>query len=410
MVNPTNPAARDSLQLLYPASYTATTFGALAAHAGETHRLQTVFRHASWERTLSPRLTTAVENASGTVDFARLEWSLPTTWGEPRLRLEAQNAYNDNLYYTEGYPNAAGPKAGARDDHEHVGVEARPARGILTVGLRGDGARRLRADDRTEWLGGGDGEAALDLPLGFAMTGRAGLKREGAPEDRLFRWQPALGLYPNTDLTPRTVSYYGGGAAWESRHLGVGAEVNRTEFENTWLPRTLVDPAGGSTPDSLALMLTNYPGETRTLLQLSAFAGLGNWKLSLWHTLLIENEIRDTDTLTGSLRNWELPQNVLKGQLLWKRRILDDKLGLQTQWDWEWFSDRYVYVSDMGGTSRILRLDEYVVLDFTVRMEIKTFLLYFRAMNLNHDRYAPEPGVHPPGVNFRFGVDWKIRN
>jgi hypothetical protein len=43
-------------------------------------------------------------------------------------------------------------------------------------------------------------------------------------------------------------------------------------------------------------------------------------------------------------------------------------------------------------------------------MEIKSFLLYFRAMNLYHDRYATEPGVHPPGVNFRFGVDWRLRN
>ena len=41
---------------------------------------------------------------------------------------------------------------------------------------------------------------------------------------------------------------------------------------------------------------------------------------------------------------------------------------------------------------------------------IKTFMLYFDAMNLNHDRYATEPGVHPPGVNFRFGVDWVLWN
>ncbi|HEX2612968.1 MAG TPA: hypothetical protein VHO02_05200, partial [Fibrobacteria bacterium] len=64
----------------------------------------------------------------------------------------------------------------------------------------------------------------------------------------------------------------------------------------------------------------------------------------------------------------------------------------------------------IDGTSRPVSLDQYLDLDFTAQMEIKTFLLYFRAMNLNHDRYATEPGVHPPGVNFRFGVDWRLRN
>jgi hypothetical protein len=101
---------------------------------------------------------------------------------------------------------------------------------------------------------------------------------------------------------------------------------------------------------------------------------------------------------------------VTKGQLLWKRRVLDGKLGLRTQWDWEWFSERYAFASDLDGTARAIKLDEYLALDFMASMEIRAFLLYFRAMNLNHDRYATEPGVHPPGINFRFGVDWKIRN
>ena len=34
----------------------------------------------------------------------------------------------------------------------------------------------------------------------------------------------------------------------------------------------------------------------------------------------------------------------------------------------------------------------------------------FKGVNFNHDRYATEPGVHPPGVNFRFGIDWTLWN
>jgi hypothetical protein len=410
LANPTNPGARDSLQVLYPAAFNAATFGALAAHAGETHGFQALFRHSAWDRTLRPRYTSRAEAASGTVDFARLEWILPKLAGAPRLRLEAQNNLNNNAFHTGALPDSTGPARQTRDDQERLEAEARPALGPAAFSLRGDGARRRRADGVTEWLGGADAEAALDLPLGFSLTGGAGQNREGAPDDLLFRWQPALGFYPNTALAPRVFTRYGAGAAWKSRYLGFGAEWNFNRFENAWLPRALPVPFQGTTPDSLALRQVNYPEETRELLRLSAYAGLGNWKLSLWNHYLLANEIRDADTATEGLRNWQLPRNVLKGQLLWKRLVLDGKLGLQTQWDWEWFSERYAYGSDMNGTSRVIRLDEYLVLDFAASMEIKTFLLYFRAMNLNHDRYATEPGVHPPGVNFRFGVDWRIRN
>ena len=55
-----------------------------------------------------------------------------------------------------------------------------------------------------------------------------------------------------------------------------------------------------------------------------------------------------------------------------------------------------------------VKLDEYLALDFDAAMHIKTFTLFFKVRNFNHDRYATEPGVHPPGVNFRFGVDWTL--
>jgi hypothetical protein len=165
----------------------------------------------------------------------------------------------------------------------------------------------------------------------------------------------------------------------------------------------------GHVPDSLALGRVNYREETRDLAHLWLRISAGNWRLSLRNTYLMASAIRDP-RLGFEAVNATLPRDVLKGQLLWRRVVLDGKLGLQTRWDWEWFSAREVFASDLDGTSRPERLDEYLDLDFTAQMEIKTFLLYFRAMNLYHDRYATEPGVHPPGVNFRFGVDWRLRN
>jgi hypothetical protein len=114
--------------------------------------------------------------------------------------------------------------------------------------------------------------------------------------------------------------------------------------------------------------------------------------------------------LKGALIDLSVPERVFQGRLGWKRALLDDRLKLDFAWRWEWFSTRYAWAPQLDGTSRPVKLDEYLDLDFEARMLIKTFLLYFKAMNLDHDRYATEPGVHPPGVNFRFGIDWTLKN
>jgi hypothetical protein len=105
-----------------------------------------------------------------------------------------------------------------------------------------------------------------------------------------------------------------------------------------------------------------------------------------------------------------IPERVFQGRLGWKRSLVEDRLKVDLSWSWEWFSTRYAWAPDLKGNSGLAKLDEYLALDFEARMRIKTFTLYFDAMNLNHDRYATEPGVHPPGVNFRFGVDWVLWN
>src|SRR5690606_10874010 len=99
-------------------------------------------------------------------------------------------------------------------------------------------------------------------------------------------------------------------------------------------------------PDSLALARMNTREEVRDLAHLSLRLALGNWTLSLRNTYLLANEVRDP-RFGFTEENWTLPQNVFKGRLVWRRVVLDGKLGLQTRWDWEWFSDRYVFASDM---------------------------------------------------------------
>jgi hypothetical protein len=90
--------------------------------------------------------------------------------------------------------------------------------------------------------------------------------------------------------------------------------------------------------------------------------------------------------------------------------MMSNRFTVACDWDWEWFSARRVWASDLNGNSRPVYLDEYLVLDFGVRLLVKSFVWNFQIMNLNHDRYATEAGVHPPGVNFRLGVDWWLPN
>lgn len=438
MVNPTNPADNDSVQSRYPAAFSAATFGGVLARGTDGYGAQLTARHASWERNLAPR-GGRTENAEGSLSTLEAAWTMRRLPGAPQLTVAAELTSQSGALWTNGAPDTVLPGVSARDharaDRETAAFAVTPAwtSGAwgATLDVRGTAARRARADGVVETLGDLDADGRLSLPAGFHLTGGAGFARTGAPDDLLFRWQPALGLYPNPDLTPRTHARIGGGGGWESRHAGLAAAWESHRFGNTWLPRVLPHPnaclllldtlnyrgpgdadmdcVGAGLSDEFALAHVNYARETRELLHLSAYLAAGNWRLSLRSTSLLDNRVEDP-RLGFKAENFALPLQVVKGQLLWKRVVLDGRLGLQTRWDWEWFSSRYAFASDGDGTSRVLLLDEYLALDFTTQMDIRTFSLYFRAMNLYHDRYATEAGVHPPGVNFRFGVNWRLRN
>ncbi len=438
MADPTNPAANDSVQSLHPASFRASTFGGALARTTDAYGARLTLRHATWERGLAPRRG-RVENAEGMINAFDAAWTLRRLPGAPRLTLGGELTSQSGALWTNGAPDTVLTGVSARDgahaDRETAALAATPVWDAGTWGaaldVRGDVTRRARADGVVEMLGGFDADGRLSLPAGLYLTGGAGFARTGAPDDLLFRWHPALGLYPNPGLTPRTHARLGGGGGWETRHIGLGAAWESHRFDNTWLPRVLPHPnaclllldtlnyrgpgdagvgcIGTGLSDEFALAHVNYARETRELLHLSASLAAGNWRLSLRSTSLLDNRIEDP-RLGFEAENFAIPLQVIKGQLLWKRVVLDGRLGLQTRWDWEWFSARYAFASEGDGNARVLLLDEYLALDFTTQMDIKTFSLYFRAMNLYHDRYATEPGVHPPGVNFRFGVNWRLRN
>jgi hypothetical protein len=295
--------------------------------------------------------------------------------------------------------------------------------------------------DREEWLPRFGGRASLGLPLGFAAQASASSRAEDPAWETLYRTNSARFRYANPDLDPRTDRTLRGELSWSWARLSLAAGFDRFDGKDVWLPRALpgrgicaaladsIDkalegaacadkPAADTTglagpgprlPDSLALALRNYASETVDAWHLGLGLGLGNWSLDLRNRFVLTRRVEDPDLKTAQVDR-AIPERVFQGRLGWKRSLVEDRLKVDLAWTWEWFSTRYAWAPDLAGTSGLAKLDEYLALDFEARMRIKTFTLYFDAMNLNHDRYATEPGVHPPGINFRFGVDWILWN
>jgi hypothetical protein len=300
--------------------------------------------------------------------------------------------------------------------------------------------RDSRMADRSEWLPRYGGLAHVSLPLGFSAEASASSRAEDPTWEMLYRTNPARFRFANPDLGPRTDRTYRGALAWAWSRYSLEAGFDRYDGKDVWLPRVLpgrdacralkassylalagsactdtataADPAAASVPrmpDSLALALRNYSRETIDAWHLGIGLGLGNWSLALRERFVLSRQVEDPD-LKGTFTDRSVPERVFQGRLGWKRSLVEDRLKVDFAWNWEWFSTRYAWAPDLSGASSLAKLDEYLALDFEAHMQIKTFILYFDAMNLNHDRYATEPGVHPPGLNFRFGVDWTLWN
>jgi hypothetical protein len=287
-------------------------------------------------------------------------------------------------------------------------------------------ARSSRMDNSVEWLPQAGVEAAFDLPFGLAAAAGADFERREPDWELLYRHNPALFRFPSPGLKPRSDLGWRGEVTWTLPYLRLGAGGAFDRSAGAWLPGVLPSPeacgdladslyayagpcAGGKVPDSLALGLRNWDTLRRLSWHMLLGFDLGNWSLDLRNRFLLLSEAED-DAVEGVLADRTVPARVFKGDLGWKRDLLDGKLQVAVGWGWEWFSTRYAWVPDLRGGSQVRKLDEYLALDFGASMRIRTFLLSFKGMNFNHDRYATEPGVHPPGVNFRFGVDWTLLN
>jgi hypothetical protein len=296
----------------------------------------------------------------------------------------------------------------------------------LRAEVGGGMGRSSRMDNSIEWLPQGAASLSADLPLGFAAEAGVDYETREPDWEVLYRSNPALLRHASPGLAPREDLGYRGEVAWTLPFLRLGAGAAYHTSSEAWLPGVLPSPdacaaladsayaygvpcAGILLPDSLALGLRNWDALRRFSWHMLLGFDLGNWSLDLRNRFLLLSEAEDA-AVDMAFEDRTVPARIFKGDLGWKRDLLDGRLQVAVGWGWEWFSTRYAWVPDLRGRSAARKLDEYLALDFGASMRIKTFLLFFRGMNFNHDRYATEPGVHPPGVNFRFGVDWTLTN
>jgi hypothetical protein len=315
-------------------------------------------------------------------------------------------------------------------DAQNADIEARPSWSFLELRGQAGMGRSSRMDNQVFWLPRYGASGRVSAPFGFGGEASVSSRMEDPSWELLYRTNAARFRFANPDLQPRTDQTYAGALSWKWSRLSFEAGVDRMAGKDVWLPKVLPGPgacavladgayaslaarqcsdSSGHLTDSLALALRNYGSETIDAWHLGLGLGLGHWTLDLQNRFVLNRLVDDPD-LKETLEDLSVPARVFKGRLNWKRSLVEDRLKLDFAWDWEWFSTRYVWVPDLSGNSKVGKLDEYLALDFTAGMKIKTFTLFFKARNLNHDRYATEPGVHPPGINFRFGVDWTLFN
>jgi hypothetical protein len=430
------PDGPDSAQARMPSDLTATTEGVLY---GERHRdwaSQWELSHGSYglAEFRKPGSGAAAATDELAADLFRARGSVSATGlpFRPFLTLEARS----ELW--EGDPfltmDGANPKQGWLDaEQADLRVErGQPLPFGSSIRMAADAGigRSSRMDDQVYWLPRYGASAVLDLPFGFGAEAAAASRAEDPAWELLYRSNSARFRFASPDLQPRTDRTLKGEVSWAWRRLSFTAGMHRLEGEDVWLPRVLANPgacgaladsayaslasrrcadSSGALTDSLALALRNYASETVDAWHLGLGLALGNWSLRLDNRFVLNRTVDDAD-LRSAIEDWSVPERVFKGRLNWKRSLLNERLKLDFGWDWEWYSTRYAWVPDLTGKSKVGKLDEYLALDMDAAMIIKTFTLYFKIRNFNHDRYATEPGVHPPGINFRFGVDWVIFN
>ena len=196
----------------------------------------------------------------------------------------------------------------------------------------------------------------------------------------------------------------GGGVSWMKGFISWNRLFGKNTLERMALPRRL----GDTSTIEKALGYRQYHAKTWETFALGIHLSLGGWDATANYSQLLSNRFQLEDG-GRIMENKELPNSVYKGYIQWQKSLISHRLLLTLKIDWEHFKERLAWQPQWDGTAETVSLEEFWVIDFQTQAKIQSFVLYYKVKNLNHDRYYIAPGDHPPGIQFRWGVNWSFR-
>ncbi|HSQ41795.1 MAG TPA: hypothetical protein VLM37_05915 [Fibrobacteraceae bacterium] len=282
--------------------------------------------------------------------------------------------------------------------------------GDLRIRLRGQaGAQRnSSAFDSVEYAPAAS--LLMDADLGHRLRWEVDLRRhQHFPDfEQTCLFRSGRLSYPNADLQSETRRQVQTVLTWHTPSFAYGFGVKKEVLNNAIRQGWMVYPTDTLLDATVAYQWVNI--DELDNLSWRCFGGfhIGNWDFwaereSSVHRKMILSDGTVTRTIPDS------PTRTYKGTVAWAKRLVDGRMLVNVRWDFQWTGERYDFALDEDGNAIRERLPQNLVLNFEARMRIKSFALYTRIDNLNHTELTPAAGYTPPGVNFRYGIQWELR-
>jgi hypothetical protein len=205
------------------------------------------------------------------------------------------------------------------------------------------------------------------------------------------------------------------GISFKRPSFQYGISVKNESTTNAIRPGWVAHPNENTLPDSTAFKWVNISALDNLLWRSFAGLRLGNWQFWMERESALHRKMSLHNGKKYSQIS-DIPARTYKGTILWNNNVVNGKLRLDIRWDFEWIGphDLFGLVQDTRDEeidyATRSRVPQNLVLNFEARMTIRTFSLYARIDNLNHTKLEPAAGYTPPGVSFRYGIQWSFRD
>jgi hypothetical protein len=294
----------------------------------------------------------------------------------------------------------------------------------------GQGHRISFMDNTREWIVGYNTSLRWDMwkntpTTGLHILGSAS-KTPSVPD-----WQQ---LYVDNSLIFQTPSpgqhagslehvqvQLGGKLSWVKGYVSWNRFFGNNTLEQKLLPdksldinnvnTSVADTLGTQQANSLsieqALGYRQYHATAWETWVLGLHLSLGNWDVAVSYSHLLK-KLFQAESGGQVVENKGIPNSVHKGHIQWEKALINNRMLLTLKVDWSRFGKRLAWQPQWDGSAEVVELDEFWAVDFQAQAKIQSFVLYYKIKNLNHDRYYIAPGDHPPGIQFRWGVNWSF--